>query len=200
MRNAPGAYRMGVPAYRYGYPGQRTSDGRIASRYPENRRGASIRVYNYGYPYPYALGWWIGPGYPTAIDDGYDDSYADQSYAPYADYGDQGNGYVDEGYGGPSYGAPQYGDPGQPAQAWPSIGPYAPQQSAPIASAPEPAITVVLKNGRSEQVHNYVLTRNYIFIGDTHGVTIPMDQIDVAATEQANRDAGVDFHIPQSLN
>ena len=206
MRPGVNPYRAGTPAFRYGYPGQRGSysgqrGGINGNRNGNRNRGPYIRSYNWGYPYPY--GWSIWPGYPTVID-GYDDydSSADQGYAPYADYGDQGSPYGDQGYPGPDSGNPQYGYSGlPPAQPWPSIGPYAQSYSAPQSSvAPEPAVTLVLKNGRTEQVHNYVLTKSYIFIGDSYGMTIPVDQIDIAATEQANRDAGVDFHVPQKLN
>lgn len=228
MRFNPGNLRgpgAASPTFRYGYPGQRAGyrgnwgqdgdhrGGRDHDHDRDHHRRAYIRVYNWGYPYPYTPGFSIWPGYPTVIDDdsGYDDSSAEQDYPPYNGYADQrAGGYADQGDNGQYYGGPQYGYPDQeePAQRWPSIGPNAPpypqsqpySRPAPVAAAPETAVTLVFKNGRTEQVHNYVLTKTYIFVGDARGVTIPIDQIDVAATEQANFDAGIDFHLPKAAN
>lgn len=226
MRYAPGNFRSTYPvnpSARYGYPGQRpTYRGSVqgyrgGSQGSDNHRHSYIRVYNNGYPF--ARGFFFWPGYPTVLDygygdyggyGGYDDSGDAQSYAPSNDYGDYGN-QGDYGYGydyGQNYGqgqGSQYDYPDQPPpQQWPSLGPYAQQyprsQPAALALSPEAAVTLVFKDGRTEMVHNYVLTQRSIFVGDSRGVTIPMDQLDVAKTEQANQDAGVDFHLPQALN
>lgn len=69
-------------------------------------------------------------------------------------------------------------------------------QPSPPPSA-EDAITIVFNDGRpSEQIHNYALTRSTLFVLDQHHQDIPVEEIDLAATEKANRDAGVNFQLP----
>ncbi len=196
----------GAPTFRRGlrpvYPGYTNRAG--GPFYPNrpgdfNRnhyRGPYISSYwpNYWGVYPY-----IWPGYPTMFD--YGDDY-DSDQGPVANYGDYGdNGYPgtdNEGYGDQGYG------PQQPPPAWPSLGPYAPQYgptSAQPAAPPssEEAVTLIFKDGRpAEQIHNYVLTPTILYAGDAaHRQVIPIDQLDIPATEKVNADAGVDFHLPQ---
>jgi hypothetical protein len=78
-------------------------------------------------------------------------------------------------------------------------------QPAQPAAAPAPAaenteaVTLVFKDGRaSEQIHNYILSRNTLSVLDGRHRDIPVDQLDLVATEKANREAGVDFHLPAS--
>jgi hypothetical protein len=61
----------------------------------------------------------------------------------------------------------------------------------------EDTITLIFKDGRPpEQIHNYILTRNTLYVGERHHPEIPVDQLDLIATAQVNRDLGVDFHLP----
>ena len=63
----------------------------------------------------------------------------------------------------------------------------------------EDAVTLVFKDGRpSEQIHNYILTRTTLYVRDQHHRDIPLDQLDFAATQKLNRDAGVDFQLPEA--
>jgi hypothetical protein len=90
----------------------------------------------------------------------------------------------------------------QPDEAWqpPSRGQY--RTSAALSnSSPAPeseeAVTIVFKDGRQpEKIHNYILTRSTLFVGDKQRREIPTDQLDLAATAKANQDAGVDFRLP----
>jgi hypothetical protein len=82
----------------------------------------------------------------------------------------------------------------------PYRGPYPP---APILSNSSPApegeepVTIVFKDGRQpEQIHNYILTRSTLFVGDKQRREIPTEQLDLAATAKANQDAGIDFRLP----
>jgi hypothetical protein len=62
------------------------------------------------------------------------------------------------------------------------------------AGRPRDPVTLVYNDGRpSEQVYNYVLTRNTLYVLDRGRREIPVDALDMAATERVNRDAGVDF-------
>jgi hypothetical protein len=126
-----------------------------------------------------------------------------------AAYGDAsaGNGNGAAGYGDPSQGpyaeAPYSGQPGDAA-----LPPYPPQYPQPPQAgyaapqvpardpAPEEAVTLVFKDGRpAEQIHNYMLTRTTLYVRDQHHREIALDQLDLAATKKANKDAGVDFQL-----
>ena len=64
----------------------------------------------------------------------------------------------------------------------------------------QPATTLIFKDGRSPvQVHNYALTAStlYALDGDSRQ-EIPLSLLDVPATVEANRKAGVDFALPVS--
>jgi hypothetical protein len=174
--------------------GPRYASGRVAAPVGAYRGGASVarpafysnrgRPYGrlrgggYGYGYPLAGGF-VAPyylGYPDTI------SY-DAPPAPYAD----AQNYVDAQPPDPGF-APDYPQQ-QPAQEA-----YA-QAPAPPPEA-EDAVTIIYKDGRSEQIHNYALTRTTLYVTDKRRRDIPLDQIDLAATEKVNREAGVAFALP----
>jgi hypothetical protein len=70
---------------------------------------------------------------------------------------------------------------------------YAPQPPP----ADEEAVTLIFKDGRpSEQIHNYILTAKTLYVQDERRRVIPVEQLDLAATEKANLDAGVEFQLP----
>jgi hypothetical protein len=82
--------------------------------------------------------------------------------------------------------------------------PYRPAYQGPaIASEPardQPTTTLIFKDGRPPaQVHNYALTGTTLFAldGDSRR-DIPLSQLDVPATVEANHAAGVDFSLPVS--
>ena len=63
----------------------------------------------------------------------------------------------------------------------------------------EAAVTLVFKDGRpTEQIHNYMLTRKTLFVQEQRLGEIPVDQLDLAATEKINQEVGVDFHLPST--
>ena len=56
------------------------------------------------------------------------------------------------------------------------------------------AVTLVYNDGRPpEQIHNYVLTPTRIYVMDSSRHVVPVDELDLEATQQVNREAGVDF-------
>lgn len=157
---------------------------------------------------------WIGIGPYGCYDDSfvYDDWDNDEfgpdcyGYGGYGDQplqGDQGPPVIydeDNGYSGNpnGYGTP----PPPPDYAQPPYDPpaYQPpaQRSKPLPTN-EIATTIVFKDGRpSEQIHNYALTQTNLYVMDQQRRDIPLDQIDVAATEKANRAEGVEFQVPQT--
>ena len=152
------------------------------------------RRYGRGY------GYGVGPGWYGPLDYGWLD--ADDT-----DYGDNGGydvGPYDDGSGVMADG---YEEPG-PYDDAPPI-PYTaenaepePQSNAPIVVTAgslynDDAVTLVFKDGRApEKIHNYALTRTTLYVTDGKRQEIPVAALDLAATEQANRAAGVDFQLP----
>lgn len=188
-------YRSGFGDHNYGWNVGRGHDGRYRPRFAYG--------YNYGYPGP------LGYPYPYVIDPGFYDwgdsgGYNDNAQGsapnypdapPYADYGPEShepvpaNGQVPQ----PAYGqAP-------PAPAPMARQPYAGSVSSP-SSAPEVGqpLTVIFKNGRlPETMQNYMMnSKTLTDLDRQHYEQIPLDQIDMAETEQTNRSRGVDFQAP----
>jgi hypothetical protein len=194
------------PSYRSGfrapYNGREFNNGRDRD---DRFRGRSF--FGRGF-YPY---WdWIGLG-PLGC---YDDSYVyggDEGYYGGPDcYGDDyvgGDQPMIYGDDGGDFGGDNGGDlqPGYPPAPPPD---YVPPAYVPPAQAPrspqrpenQVATTIVFKDGRpSEQIHNYALTGSTLYVLDQQHSDIPVDQIDLAATEKANRAAGIEFQVPQSV-
>jgi len=73
----------------------------------------------------------------------------------------------------------------------------APRVVAAEPPAPEDAVTIVFKDGRAPlQIHNYALTPTMLYVTDARHRDIPLADIDLAATDKANREAGVSFTVP----
>ena len=79
-----------------------------------------------------------------------------------------------------------------------------PPPPGPSEPLPQAAVTLVFKDGHSQQVTNYVLTKTMLYVLDDAASgrrpEIPLDKIDVAATEKTNREAGIDFVVPTVTN
>ena len=87
--------------------------------------------------------------------------------------------YAPAPYPGASYAAPS-----AESRVWP-------------AQASQPAVTLVFKDGRQpEQIHNYLMTADTLYVEDPGHREIPMNELDLVATAKLNRDAGVDFQLP----
>lgn len=146
-------------------------------------------VYGLGVPYGVA-GWYGG-------DCGW---YWDCGYGFY-DNGDLDYGYASQGYGSSGYVAPaadysadQSAQPVQQAEA-PAGDGFRPAYVRPQPE--EDAVTLVFKDGRpNQQIHNYMLTRTTVYVQDERRREIPVDELDLAATEKVNKDAGVEFRLP----
>jgi hypothetical protein len=126
---------------------------------------------------------WFGYGNPYWLDSGFydwgdsdssaNDEGAAAAYSPL--YPDDGFPYPDEGNGE------------QPAAAAPAE-----------PNAPEQALTVIFKSGEAAvKVENYMMTATVLTdLDPQHYRQIPLDEIDLAATQRANSAAGVDFQVP----
>ena len=183
---APGA-AQGLERGSGGYAGVNAGARAPYRRNYEHRRpyvspyGSTVfyGVSGYGVPGPYIL------DYP----DGYD---YDAAATP-----------LDNGYQAPDM-LPPY--PEQPPQAqgmYPQAAGVYPQAAGASQLTQgltnEDGVTLVFKDGRAPvQIHDYVLTRNTVYVWDRHQRVIPIDQIDMVATAKANSDAGIDFELPES--
>lgn len=180
-------------------PYRRPDRGGIIYNYPYGGLG------NYYYGSPYGLGF-----YGDDWDNGYDTSdssnYQDAPYyAP-----DQYNGFDPQAQG-PGYaeGQPQAWPPDQGSGPAPGPGmaqlnpdtPYRPYYGTPhpvaVQPAAQPAVTLVFKDHRpNQQIHNYLINGDTITVWDQHPHEIALDQLDIAATEKINHDAGNDLFLP----
>jgi hypothetical protein len=60
-------------------------------------------------------------------------------------------------------------------------------------------VTLVFKDGRPrEQIHNYMLTRTTLYVQGKRLREIAVADLDLDATAKVNREAGVDFRLPDS--
>ena len=126
---------------------------------------------------------------------------------------DQGeNAAARPAYPGPGYtgeqGYPDGGDvpyPQQQENAQPSNAPVpAQRQEYHFAAQPstaartEPPLKVIFKGSRTAvTMQNYMVNATSLTDLDAdHFEKIPLDQVDVAATQEANRSHGIDFQIP----
>jgi hypothetical protein len=68
---------------------------------------------------------------------------------------------------------------------------------SPESTAPRKPITLVFNDGRpSERIFNYMLSPTAVYVLDGDRRTIPVTELDIAATRQVNQEAGVDFRLP----
>jgi hypothetical protein len=171
---APGYTRPGVRvAARPGLYGNRTGVRAVGRGYYP---GYGLAGYGLGYPY--------GPGWVYPWLDGYDNSaFYDGSGDLSADASGQAADVYPVGVMPPP--------PQEQAQA-------APMPVHPPLLAPEDAVTLIFKDGRPPlKIHNYVLTRKTLYVTDGRHRDIPVADIDLAATQKVNADAGVDFEMPK---
>ena len=181
---APGRapdFQRGAAGYRGGYSsGRRPYTGGDRYRRPYVRGDRPGYLGSAGYIAPgYGWGYPFLPWYPDDSD--YDDSYAAPSQP-------------DEGYDA----EPPYPLPPEPSEIYP---PAAAQPGPASEPSSDETVTLVFKDGRAPlQIHDYLLTHNTLYVWDRHQLVIPTDQLDAAATAKANRDAGVDFQLPETAN
>ena len=176
---------------------QRPGVGAYRGRAPYSGASADSRRHRRPYISPFRAGYgyggpgWIAPYYLSSPDFGYDDSGNDQAAASQG-YDQQGPDQQDQQYD-------QQADNQPPLNPYP-LAPYPPAYSAPqTAQQPQEAVTLIFKDGRPpEQIHNYILTANTLFVGDSRRRQIPVDQLDLIATVRVNQEAGVDFRLPAS--
>jgi hypothetical protein len=179
-------WEIGANAWRQGNPVHR-------NRIP--RRGARFGVGYVGLPYyvdPMALGnaW----DWNADNDSGDQDASASPARPEYESPPDAyGEAPYDQGYPPPP--APGYDQEGFPIRAQDNT---AQSNAAQNDGLDHPPVTLVFNNGRPpEKISSYVLTGSSIFVAEPgHQRKIPLADLDLPATIEQNREAGVDFELP----
>ncbi len=79
--------------------------------------------------------------------------------------------------------------------------PYEPGPAAIARAGGLSVVTLFYKDGRPEErIQSYALTRTKLFVLDGRSSReIALDDLDLPRTEQPNREAGVDFDVPVSV-
>lgn len=170
-----------------------TGPAPFGGAYPPGERARGVSYPSrYGYR-PNARGVYLYPGYLVSGFWGYGDLGSD--------YGDNPQPSDNSAAALPAYPPDYYAQAAAPfyPQPPPPAAPAAQQPAASPAPIPDqPATTLVFKDGRpSVQVQSYAITRTTLYILDgQRRREIPLSDLDVQATQQANREAGVDFNLP----
>jgi hypothetical protein len=163
-----------------GYPGHGSGSA--------DRRNGYRRPYSPAYGFPTGFSIWPG----SLLDSGFYDGPGFYN----------NSGYVDSGYANPAppavYGPQPYAAPPEEQAEVAQPGPYRPAYQTPQPPPePEAALTLVFKDGRpTEEIHNYMLTRTTLYVQDEHRREIPVDDLDLGATQKINKSNGIDFQLP----
>jgi len=76
--------------------------------------------------------------------------------------------------------------------------PASPKSAAP--EPPSPATVLVFRDHHRAEVRNYAIMGDKLYeFADYHRKTIPLSDIDIPATVQANEEQGVEFRVPDKL-
>lgn len=147
-------------------------------------------------PYFYANSTYLVPGLLNSYWGDEDGFYGDDESAATAQPNGQDNG---------AYGQETAPDYPQPEQPYPEQAPYQaqdvpPPPPGPVEPTPLAATTLVFKDGHSQQVRNYAMTRTTLYVLDDAStgrrLEIPLSNIDLPATQKTNQNAGIEFNIP----
>lgn len=192
---APGRMTVYRPAYRSEYRSGAGADHRGWDHRGRGWYGRNEAGYGYGDSYPFINSWELLPWDLNGSDFMDDDTSSgdSQSAAQSEQEPEYESGYQSDS-GMPGDGYRQDYAPPPPYEAAPA------SQPAPIA--PEPQLTLIFKDGHTQQVRNYALTQDALLDldrADAGRVThIPLASLNLSATEKAAQQAGLDFAPPAS--
>ena len=183
-------------AYRPAYGADRHGWDRGRNRYRPSYGGYG--AYN-TYPYGWVNSWELLP-----LDLGDSDFYGDDDSAQPSQPAAAAQQPPPDEYQGPPPGEypgpPPEQDYRQDFAPPPPAYDTAAAPAAPIA--PEPRLTLIFKDGHTEQIRNYVLTPESLIVLDEAASgrepQIPLSELNVPATEQAAQQAGLEFSPPAS--
>jgi hypothetical protein len=175
-------------AYRSAYPAER-GGGQGWDHRGRDRRGYGEYGGYGGYSYPFVNSWELLPwdlGYPDFTGEDDDTNAAQPASEAEPEYES----------------APEYGpDSAMPGDSYrEDYAPYGAAAQVPIA--PEPELTLFYKDGHTQQIRNYALTRDALLDLDQADsgrvARIPLASLNLPATEKAAQQAGLDFAPPAS--
>jgi hypothetical protein len=66
-------------------------------------------------------------------------------------------------------------------------------------SRPGDPTVLVFRDGRKQEISNYAIMGQVVYVFDEHNKKIPLADLDVAATVKANDDRGLEFKVPQAM-
>ncbi len=166
-----------------------------------NRSGVGVRIRSYGSGYgrncwgAYGCGWGYGYPYLYGGIDPYwwweNDSNAQPD--PGAAYGyDNGLANEMQEQGMPVRPAPDSGEQDEYARATPPSPPQPESQAQ-----PSPSTVLVFRDQHQQEVQNYAIVGQTLWnFSSGRTQKIPLSVLDVAATQKANDDRGVEFRLP----
>ncbi len=185
-----------------------------AARHMPNALPSVTSIPNYGYHYgysPYYNGYHGGHGYRSG---GW--AYAVPYYYP-VDNSAYGYDYVGGGGSPDLYSGPPVG-PNDPSLHMvveqPPARPYSEEEPYPQAYVPRPPpeppapppadvkpgdpTVLVFRNGKQQEVTNYAIMGDSLYVFDQARKKIALADLDIPATVKANDDRGVEFNLPAS--
>jgi hypothetical protein len=140
----------------------------------------------YAVPYLFGSGYWLAPGEWASPDDVGEDQNATGA-APSQPESSSSAAQ-------PPVSEPPASDVYRPAY-------HAPASAPNVVQSQEPALTVVMKNGATKKVRNYALTPTTLIDLDAAAtgreVSIPLEQVNVTATQKAAARKGLSFSVPK---
>ena len=74
----------------------------------------------------------------------------------------------------------------------------APPQAPPVDAAPVEPTVLVFRDGHRQQVNNYAIMGQTVYVFDSHTQKIAVTDLDVPATIKVNDDHGVEFQLPKA--
>jgi len=70
-------------------------------------------------------------------------------------------------------------------------------EGAPDATPIDPTV-LVFRDGHQQEVSNYAIMGQMVYVFDNRIQKIALSDLDVAATVKANDDRGIEFHVPDA--
>jgi hypothetical protein len=142
------------------------------------------------YPYGYAV------PVPYAIDNNGDNSGDDDD----SEYQGGPTVFDRRGSGRDSYVPPSDPGPAHARQSEPAGDPPASESnSIPAAETPQPATTIVFRDGHQVEVANYAIVGQTLYdLTPGHPRKIALGDLDLSATQKQNDDRGITFQLPPS--
>jgi len=169
--------------------------------FDRSRNRFRLRTYGYGngygygncYGYGYGCGYGYGYGYPY-LDGGVDPYWWDSDSSGDQDQQNQ-IGLAEEMNQQSLEEQQMRNQVDQDAYAYARTAPRPPRKAA--TTEADPATVLIFRDQHKEEIKNYAIVGQMLWNFSPQGTyKIPLSSLDLPATEKANEDRGVDFHLP----